>query len=196
MKLTKEVVEVLKYHGYMTFTESTETFLKHFETVEDLGDKGFITDRGAIDFLKTVFDENGVNRSVEVGEEELEKQATEESEVLEVPAEEPVVESEPEVLEVPEAPVETVDSEPENAPEFDGAGFTEADNEPISAAPAEEPVVESEPEVLEVPAEEPVVESEPEVLEVPEAPVEDVKPKKTTSTKKTTTKKTTTKKES
>ena len=74
MKLTKDVVEVLKYHGYMTFTESTETFLARFNTVEDLGNAGFITDRGAVNFLRSVFDENGINHSAETGEDKLEKQ--------------------------------------------------------------------------------------------------------------------------
>ena len=71
MKLTKEIVDILKFHGYMTFTENTETFLNAFKTVEQLGDAGFITDRGAIDFLNTIFDENGVNRVAEISETNL-----------------------------------------------------------------------------------------------------------------------------
>ena len=71
MKLTKEIVDVLKFHGYMTFTENTETFLNAFKTVEQLGEAGFITDRGAIDFLNTIFDENGVNRVAEINETNL-----------------------------------------------------------------------------------------------------------------------------
>ena len=71
MKLTKEIVDVLKFHGYMTFTENTETFLNTFKTVEQLGEAGFITDRGAIDFLNTIFDENGVNRVAEINETNL-----------------------------------------------------------------------------------------------------------------------------
>ena len=113
MKLTKEVVEVLKYHGYMTFTENTETFLKYFNTVEDLGDSGFITDRGAIDFLKSLFDEDGVNRSAEVGEEEIEKQAEviketiSEHEKVEEKVETPTPEPESEKVEVKPKPKKT-----------------------------------------------------------------------------------------
>ena len=169
MKLTKAVVEVLKYHGYMTFTESTETFLKNFNTVEELGNAGFITDRGAINFLKNIFDENGVNHSAEVNDHEIEEQAlnTEESET-ETPVEEPVVESETKT----ETPVEEPVVESETKTE----------------TPVEEPVVESETKT-ETPAEEPVVESETKTenpVETPEIEVE-AKPKKKT-TKKTTKK--------
>ena len=131
MKLTKDVVEVLKYHGYITCIESTETFLKHFNTVEELGAAGFVTDRGVGDFLKSIFDENGVNRSAEVGEDELEKQAVIEPEPInpepinpepiepEVIKPEPIVEPEngPTDTQNPEPTPETPTSEPEKEPE-------------------------------------------------------------------------------
>jgi len=140
MKLTKAIVEVLKYHGYMTFTESTETFLKRFNTVEELGDAGFITDRGAVNFLKTIFDENGVNRSAEVSEEELNQQAVIEPEVIEPEKinPEPIVEPEPEQEKVNEPEHE---KEPEST---DEQGPSEEVKEPEptpepESAPAEKP---------------------------------------------------------
>ena len=125
MKLTKDVVEVLKYHGYITCIESTETFLKHFNTVEELGAAGFVTDRGVDDFLKSIFDENGINRSAEVEEDELEKQAAINPEpinpepVVTEPVEPEVVEPEngPTDVQNPEPTPETPTSEPEKEPE-------------------------------------------------------------------------------
>lgn len=138
MKLTKAIVEVLKYHGYMTFTESAETFLKRFNTVEELGDAGFITDRGAVNFLKTIFDEDGVNRSAEVSEEELNQQAVIEPEVIEHEKinPEPIVEPEP-----------TSEPEPEKEPEStDEQGPSEEVKEEVK-----EPEPESEPAPAEKP---------------------------------------------
>lgn len=161
MKLTKAIVEVLKYHGYMTFTESAETFLKRFNTVEELGDAGFITDRGAVNFLKTIFDEDGVNRSAEVSEEELNKQAVIEPEVI--------------------GP-EKINPEPIGEPEHTPEPEPEPENE---QGPSEEPAPELEPE--KEPEPEPIDEQGPsEEVKEPEpepepAPVE--KPKKTTGRK-------------
>ena len=123
MKLTKEIIEVLKYHGYTTITVPTEDILKVYDTVEDFGYAGYIGDRGAIDFLKTIFDDDGINRSAEVGEEELEKQ----SEITPEP-----ITPEP----ISNDDVITIDE----GPEFDGAGFTDADNEPpVAPEPIEKP---------------------------------------------------------
>jgi len=159
MKLTKEVIKVLKYHGYMTSTVSAEDFVRVYKTVEDLGAAGYIGDRGAIAFLKTLFDENGVNRSAEVGETELEKQAVEE----------PIVDT----PETPETPDPIVEPEPENGP----APEPETPAEDPAEEPASETVAEPEPE------------KEPEPTPEPEAPAEDPKPKtKKTTTKKSTKK--------
>ena len=163
MKLTKDVVEVLKYHGYITCIESTETFLKHFNTVEELGAAGFITDRGVDDFLKSIFDENGVNRSAEVGEDELEKQAVIEPKPINPePIEPEVVTPEPINPEpINPEPVMTEPVEPENGP-------TDIQNpEPTPETPTSEPEKEPEP--------------------TPEPVEEKPKPKKTT-TKKTSKK--------
>ena len=181
MKLTKDVVEVLKYHGYMTFTESTETFLARFDTVEELGNAGFITDRGAINFLNTVFDENGVNRSAEVGEDELEKQAVIEPEPIES---EPI---NPEPIE-PEVVTPEPIVEPENGP-IDVQNPEPTPEDPTPEEPTPEPENEQEPTQESNQVAEELTQNPPE-----DAPVVDPTPKKTT-TKKTTTKKTT-KKES
>lgn len=133
MKLTKEVIKVLKYHGYMTATVPAEDFIRVYKTVEDLGAAGYIGDRGAIAFLKTVFDENGVNRSAEVGETELEKQAVED----------PIVDT----PETPETPEPIVEPEPENGPTSEPAPETVAEPEP-----EKEPEPTPEPEA---PAEDP-----------------------------------------
>ena len=158
MKLTKDVVEVLKYHGYITCIESTETFLKHFNTVEELGAAGFVTDRGVDDFLKSIFDENGINRSAEVEEDELEKQAAINPEPINPePINPEPINPEPVVTE----PVEPEVVEPENGP-------TDVQNpEPTPETPTSEPEKEPEP--------------------TPEPVEEKPKPKKTT-TKKTSKK--------
>ena len=75
MKLTKEVIRLLKFHGYLTLTAPDEVFLNRFETVEELGIAGFITDREAFDTLGSVFDENGVNQIADMDEKNLTKQA-------------------------------------------------------------------------------------------------------------------------
>ena len=133
MKLTKEIIEVLKYHGYTTVTFPTEDILKVYDTVEDFGYAGYINDRGAINFLKTIFDENGVNRSADVGEEKLEKQEEElepevvnpeivESDVVDEPVvdptstETPTSEPEPEKVEE-KVETETTKQEPEKTEE-------------------------------------------------------------------------------
>lgn len=108
MKLTKEILEVLKYHGFMTVTGDNETFLKYFDTVEKLAGAGFIVHGGVFDFLRNIFDEDGVNRSVPDTTEELDKQAVEANE------DEPIAESKPEVVEetpVPEPEVVEVNEE-------------------------------------------------------------------------------------
>ena len=186
MKLTKAIVEVLKYHGYMTFTESAETFLKRFNTVEELGDAGFITDRGAVNFLKTIFDEDGVNRSAEVSEEELNKQAVIEPEVLGPEKINPEPIGEPE--HTPEPEPEPTD---EQGPSEEPAPEPEKEPDPVVSPPdnvddpsekGNETVIEERSDGTTIthdswPSEE-VKEPEPE-----SAPAE--KPKKTTGRKST-----------
>lgn len=75
MKLTKEVIRLLKFHGYLTLTAPDDVFLNRFKTVEELGIAGFITDREAFDTLGSVFDENGVNQIAGMDEKNLTKQA-------------------------------------------------------------------------------------------------------------------------
>ena len=161
MKLTKDVVEVLKYHGYMTFTESTETFLARFNTVEDLGNAGFITDRGAVNFLRSVFDENGINHSAETGEDKLEKQ-------LEV--------IEPEVVNPEPIEPEVINPDP-------------IEPEVINPEPIEpETIVESENSSADVQIQESTLEPKKEQEPTPEPVGEKPKTKKTTTKKKSTEK--------
>jgi outer membrane biosynthesis protein TonB len=168
----------------MTFTESTETFLKRFNTVEELGDAGFITDRGAVNFLKTIFDENGVNHSAEVGEVELEKQAFWDDAPLgadnngnlvhieDIEPDEGVNEQGPSGDVVDENPVDDKKEEPEPTPEPEQEKVNEPEHE-------KEPEPESTDE--QGPSEEV---KEPEPTPEPEsAPAE--KPKKTTGRKST-----------
>ena len=63
MKLTKEIIYVLKYYGFTHTTTAPDIFLEHYNTVEEFGYAGFIDDRGALNFLRHIFDENGVNVS-------------------------------------------------------------------------------------------------------------------------------------
>ena len=83
MKLTKEIISVLKYHGFLTFTAPAEKILEDFNTFEDLCAAGLISDRAAVTLVHSLFNDDGVNEVAGV-----------ESEVVEEPVEEPVVEEE------------------------------------------------------------------------------------------------------
>jgi len=107
MKLTKEILDVLKYHDYITFVVEDDALLKKFDTVEALIDAGFVTEVGVLEFLSSVFNSDGVNQSAEVSESDLEKQAEEivtetekveetETETETEKVEEPVTETKPE----------------------------------------------------------------------------------------------------
>ena len=85
MKLTKEIISVLKYHGFLTFTASAENILEDFNTFEDLCAAGLISDRAAVTLVHSLFNDDGVNEV-----------ASAEPEVVEAPVEAPVEESEPE----------------------------------------------------------------------------------------------------
>ena len=187
MKLTKAIVDVLKYHGYMTFTESAETFLKRFNTVEELGDAGFITDRGAVNFLKTIFDEDGVNRSAEVSEEELNKQAFWDDAPLGADNNGNLVyieDIEPDHEDQGEGKVE--DIEPDEEVNEQGPSGDVVDENPTDDKKEETEVEEPEPEPE--PEQKKVNESEPEQAPEPaqeHTKEEEVKHKKTTTRKST-----------
>jgi len=177
MKLTKEVIDVLKFHGYMTVTAPAQDFIDRYDTVEELGNAGFIGDRGAIHLLESVFDENGVNRSAEVKDAELEKQAVEAPVENENPVEAPV---EDEAAVEDDSLIEDSDG---NGP--DEIPITKTEENPKTDV---EDVTEAKPE------QEPVTESDGEQNPPADTPVTTTEPKKTT--KKSTTKKKTTEKES
>ena len=189
MKLTKEIIRLFKYHGFMTVTAPDEDILKCYRTVEDLTNAGFVNDSEALRMAKMVFVEDGTPA---VG-------PTKDEDVVETPVET--------VTETTEEPVIDTGTEKETE-------TTTTDSEPTPEIPAEEPVVESDPveepapetvtepePAPEIPTEEPVTESDPVEETTPvdgdqnppvDAPVVTTEPKKT---KKTTTKKST-KKES
>ena len=81
MKLTKEIISVLKYHGFLTFTAPAEKILRDFNTFEDLCAAGFVSDRGAVKMIQSLFNDEGTNMV-----------AGAEPEVVEEPVEETVVE--------------------------------------------------------------------------------------------------------
>lgn len=139
MKSTKEIISVLKYQGFMTSTSDTQIFLDAYDTVEELGDAGFIGDRGAIDFLRNIFDENGVNMTGPTTDEDVEKAVAEETkeEVKEEVKEEPVV------GELEELKEEVINTEPAPTP------TEEVKEEVINTEPAPTPATEPEPVVEE-----------------------------------------------
>lgn len=101
MKLNREIVDLLKLHGFITVPASTDSFLAKFDTLESLGDAGFISDRAAFEFVKNVFDDNGKNQPATV--DNLEEQAVEEpvNEVVSKPATEVEKPTEESVTETP-----------------------------------------------------------------------------------------------
>ena len=105
MKLTKEIISVLKYHGFLTFTAPSEKILEDFNTFEDLCAAGLVSDRSAVTLVHSLFNDDGVNEVAsaepEVVEEPEPEVVEEPSEVVEEPVEAPVAEPESEVVEEP-----------------------------------------------------------------------------------------------
>ena len=59
MKLTKEIIRLFKYHGFVTVTAPDEDILNHYQTVEDLTNAGFVNDPEALQMAKMIFVEDG-----------------------------------------------------------------------------------------------------------------------------------------
>ncbi len=110
MKLTKEIIRTLKYHGFVTITSPDEFFLKYFKTVEDFAEAGFINNVGAITMVMKLFDAEGKPLCGPT----TEKDTNPEPELSIVGSHEP----EPEIKSEPEPEHETeTKSKPEPTPE-------------------------------------------------------------------------------
>ncbi len=128
MKLTKEIISVLKYHGFLTFTAPAEKIIKDFNTFEDLCTAGLISDRAAVTLVHSLFNDDGVNEV-----------ASAEPEVVEEPVEAPVAEPESEVVEEPvEAPVAEPESEAAYNPNPEVVEEPAKEEETVVETPTEE----------------------------------------------------------
>lgn len=161
MKLTKEIIRLFKYHGFMTVTAPDEDILKHYQVVEDLVNAGFVNDPEALRMAKMVFAEDG---SPAVGPTKDEDVNTDEP-IVET--ETPTPESEPE----PEKIEEKVETETETEIE---TPTPESEQEKVNELVVETETPTQEPEKVEE-----KVEEQAEVKP---------KPKKTTTKKKSTEK--------
>ncbi len=188
MKLTKEIIRLFKYHGFMTVTAPDEDILKRYQTVEDLTNAGFVNDPEALRMAKMVFVEDGTpavgpTKDEDVVEAPVETITTITEDPIEDP--EPKPENENPITEEPAADPESEKVEEKIETETETTPTEELEKEVESVetetTPTEEPVAEPEPEKVEeeVETETETTTSEPE----PEAPAP--KPKKTTTKKST-----------
>ena len=181
MKLTKEIIRLFKYHGFMTITSPDENIVDHYSTVEELVNAGFINDPEALRMAKLIFDSDGEPVVGPTKEEDV------------VDSLEPEPGAVPGTVNDPE-PDTVKDPEPKSTPESGTVPETVSEHDPV---PGEKPetVNESGPTPVTEPGEETVKETETETVKDPEQ-VKESEPEQTKE-KKTTAKTTKrTKKES
>jgi len=200
MKLTKEVVRFFKYHGFITITVPDEDIVKHYKTVNELADAGFINDPEAFQLAESVFTDEGTpaigpTRDEDVTPDEVEGEGiSDEAEVVESESE-IVSEHMVEELETKLDPVDETETVMKPVDEVETVAELETKLDPVDETETvmklvdeTETVMKPVDEVETVEELEPVDETETVMKPEPEKEPEIKALKKRTTNKKTTKK--------